>query len=303
MGTEDNARTGLRRGLVLVMLAAMTWGTVGVTTKTLYGLVATTPLSVGFFRLALAVPALWFGCWCTLGRGKWQVPGRDLAMMTLLGIMTALYQVCYFAAIARIGVAVATLITLCTAPVMVAAMSVRLTGERLTMPVRLALGCALAGTAMLITGQPAGGTHDATVDGAVLALGSALGYAIVMLVSRVLAGRYHPLQPVAIGFSVGAGLLLLCAFATGLVVHYPLMGWALLGYLGVVPTAVAYGLFFVGLRYTPATTASVATLLEPLTSAVLAWWLCSERLSVWGGLGMLVLCSAMVLLYGNSARQ
>jgi DME family drug/metabolite transporter len=45
------------------------------------------------------------------------VAGRDLALMLLIGMMTALYQVCYFGAIERTGVAVATLVTLCTAPV------------------------------------------------------------------------------------------------------------------------------------------------------------------------------------------
>ena len=303
MHTEKQVRTMSRCGLLFVMLAALTWGTVGVTTKTLYGLAGTTPLSVGFFRLALAVPALWLGCWCLLGRRMFQVPWRDAAMMTLLGFMTALYQVCYFSAIAWVGVAVATLITLCTAPVMVAVLAASLTAERLTAPGWLALGGALAGTSMLIAGQAASEVHGATGSGVGLALISALGYAIVMLVSRTLAGRYHPLQPVAIGFSVGALLLLLGALATGLVVHYPWEGWVLLGYLGVVPTALAYGIFLAGLRYTSATTASIATLLEPLTSTILAWLLFDEQLSTVGCLGMLLLCSALILLYGSHDRQ
>jgi DME family drug/metabolite transporter len=32
--------------------------------------------------------------------------------------MMALYQVCYFGAIAKVGVAIAVLVTLCTAPVL-----------------------------------------------------------------------------------------------------------------------------------------------------------------------------------------
>ena len=81
------------------------------------------------------------------------------------------------------------------------------------------------------------------------------------------------------------------------------MGWVLLGYLGFVPTAVAYGLFLAGLRSTPATTASVATLMEPLTSTVLAWLLCGERLGMSAWLGILLLFSAMGLLVGSRERQ
>src|SRR5262249_42245807 len=43
-------------------------------------------------------------------------------------LMLALYQVCYFGAIALVGVAVATLVTLCSAPMLVALISTLLTG-------------------------------------------------------------------------------------------------------------------------------------------------------------------------------
>ena len=292
-------RAEARVGLLLVMLSAMMWGTVGVTTKALYGLAATNPLSIGFFRLALAVPALFLGCGVLLGRRTFQVTRRDLIVMVLIGAVTALYQVCYFGAIARVGVAVAVLITLCTAPVIVAVLSAFLTKERLTGRVLLALGCALAGTAMLIEIQPGGGAQGSVLSGVLLALGSAFGYAVIAVASRALAGRYHPLQPIAIGFSFGAVVLLVFALPTGLVMDYPPLGWGLLLYLGLAPTALAYGLFLAGMRTTPATVASIATLLEPLTSTVLAWLLFGERFSRLGLVGVVLLGMAMVVLYGN----
>ena len=285
------------RGVLLIMLAAITWGTVGVTTKTLYALSATTPLSIGFFRLAFAVPALLAGGWLVCGRGMFHVAWRDVLGMLLMGGMTALYQVCYFAAIERVGVAVATLITLCSAPVLVAAFSTCLMGEVLTRRVLLALAGALGGTTLLIDFQSTHGSPGADLSGVLLALGSALGYAVITLVSRALARRYHPLQPVTIGFSCGAVLLLLCALHTDFVVHYPLQGWLLLVYLGVVPTALAYGIFLAGMRHTSATVASVITLLEPCTATLLAWWLWGERFSPLQGVGILVLSGAMMSLY------
>jgi drug/metabolite transporter, DME family len=61
MHTEADVCAETRRGLISVMCAAAMWGTVGVTTKAIFCLAATTPLSIGFWRLALAVPVLWLG--------------------------------------------------------------------------------------------------------------------------------------------------------------------------------------------------------------------------------------------------
>lgn len=78
------------------------------------------------------------------------------------------------------------------------------------------------------------------------------------------------------------------------------MCWVLLVYLGLIPTALAYVLFFGGLRYTTATTASIATLLEPLTSTALAWLLFGERLGPLGLLGAVLLLGAIALLYKDT---
>jgi len=297
VNTSTAGRAEARSGLLFVMSAAILWGTVGVTTKTLLGLTATTPLSIGFFRLAFAAPILWVAGWQALKWRMFRVPARDLGLMGVIGILMALYQVCYFTAVQHLGAAVAALITLCTAPAMVAALSAVLTKERLTAPLLVALGCALAGTALLIQVQPDGPTPEARLSGVGWALGSALGYAIMVLVSRDLAGRYHPVQPVAIGLGFGALFLLVIAGASGLVLSYPPAGWGLLVYLGFVPTALAFGLFLAGMRNTPATVASIATLLEPLTSTVLAWLIFNERLGPLGAAGAGLLCVAMLLLW------
>lgn len=303
MATLSVARSEARRGLLLIVLTAVLWGTVGVTTKSLYQLTDTNALSIGFFRLLISAPVLLLACWLTLGARAFRIPARDLLFMVLIGVAMATYQVCYFAAIARVGVAVAVLITLCTAPVMVALISALLLRERLSRPVLLALGSALAGTILLVwSGPSAAGPADVALAGILLALGSALGYTIITLCSRTLAGRYHPLQPITVGFSAGALMLLPFALATGLTLSYPPAGWALLAYMGLVPTALAYVLFLAGMRHTSATVATIATLIEPLTSTALAWLIFGEQLGPLGLLGALLLLGAIGLLYRAGAQ-
>ncbi len=304
MKIQAVAQGSSTHGLSLIVLSAVLWGTVGVAVKVIYGLAETNPLSIGFFRLAIAAPALFWACWWTLGAGMFRVVRRDLVSMMLIGVMMALYQVCYFSAIAKVGVAIAVLVTLCIAPIFVALLSLWLFREKLTSRLLLALTFALIGTVLLVGVQPngAGALHN-TVVGVLLALGSAFGYAVIALCSRTLAQRYHPLQSLTIGFGTGAIVLLPFALSNGFVVSYPAVGWMLLLYLGLIPTVLAYVLFLYGIRHTTATVASITTLLEPLTSTLLAWLFFKEQLSVFGLMGGILLIGAIVLLFSNNSSQ
>jgi DME family drug/metabolite transporter len=303
MKIQAVAQGGSTQGLLLIVLSAVLWGTVGVAVKAIYGLSDTNPLSIGFLRLAISVPALFIAGRLVLGERMFRVARRDGALMLLLGVTIALYQVCYFGAIARVGVAIAVLVTLCTAPVIVALLSLWLFREKLTSKLMLALAFALLGTVLLVGIQPnsAGGQAN-TAIGVLLALLSAFGYAVVTLCSRLIAGRYHPLQSLTIGFGTGALILLPFALLNGFVLSYPVSGWVLLLYLGLVPTVLAYVLFLSGIRHTTATAASITTLLEPLTSTLLAWLFFKEQLGVFGLLGAMLLLGAIVLLFRNASR-
>lgn len=303
MKIQAVAQGGSTQGLLLIVLSAVLWGTVGVAVKAIYGLSDTNPLSIGFLRLAISVPALFIAGRLVLGERMFRVARRDGALMLLLGVMIALYQVCYFGAIARVGVAIAVLVTLCTAPVIVALLSLWLFHEKLTSKLMLALAFALLGTVLLVGVQPNGAGGQAnTAIGVLLALLSAFGYAVVTLCSRLIAGRYHPLQSLTIGFGTGAIILLPFALLNGFVLSYPAGGWVLLLYLGLVPTVLAYVLFLSGIRHTTATAASITTLLEPLTSTLLAWLFFKEQLGVFGLLGGMLLLGAIVLLFRNASR-
>ena len=296
LSTTPARASAARGGLLLIVLAAILWGTVGVTTRAIFTVADTTALSVAFLRLALAVPVLGLATAALLGRHGFRATPRHLLLMGLIGILLAGYQLLYFGAIQRVGVAIATLVTLCTAPVIVAVLSVALLGERPTRHLVTAAGLAIGGTVLLIS--PA---DTATLDGEaglglLLALGSATGYASLTILSRRIARQHHPLTPLTIGFAIGALALLPALLLEGAPVTYPVVSWGLLLYLGVVPTALAYLLFTIGMRTTVATVASLVTLIEPLTAAGLAWLLFDERLGPLALVGATLLLGAVFLL-------
>jgi drug/metabolite transporter (DMT)-like permease len=160
-------------------MAAILWGTVGIATQAIYRQSDLIAVAIGFYRLAFAFPVVAFLCWKVVGRQIFQINARQYWKMVLIGVMLALYQVFYFSAISHVGVAIATLVTLCTAPVLVSLVSVIVLKERLTVYTVIALVTALLGTVLLV-GMPAStSVQGNAILGVGLALGSATGYAIV----------------------------------------------------------------------------------------------------------------------------
>jgi drug/metabolite transporter, DME family len=286
-------------GLLAITLAALTWGTIGIAVDVLYRLTPTGALSVGFWRLALSSPVLLGLSRVYAGPNFWRMQRRDLGPLLLMGAAFAAYQVCYFAAIPYIGVVAAVLVNICSAPIITAVLSGLFLRERLTWAIGLALVGAVAGVVLLVGGSPEAATPSALLLGGALALGAGISYALVALTARVVAPRYHPIQPIALTFTLSALLLLPLALSSGLDVNYPAAAWGLLLYLGLVPTALGYTLYLFGMRTVTATVSTIFALLEPLVSTVLAVALLHERLSASGVWGGALLLSSVAFLYLN----
>ena len=286
-----------RAGLFLVMLASVLWGTGNPVAGSIYDLADTNAISVAFLRMALSVPALLIVCYFTLGRRMWAIQRQDLPFMLSAGTLVALYQVSFYASLPKVGVAIATVVALCSAPVVVAVLSALVTRERPTRSTMVALTCALIGTWLLVSVEPTAQQRD-VFGGVLLALLSGTLYAINTLIGRKLGSdrRTHPLQTITVGFTFGTVLLFVIALASGLVLSYPPAGWLRLTYLGLFPTAVGYSIFYTGMQTTTAAAASIATLLEPLTSTLIAVTLLHEPLSTQAISGGSLLIGAMCLL-------
>jgi DME family drug/metabolite transporter len=290
-------------GLVLIAIAAVSWGTTGATMTLLSREAAVSPLLVGWSRLAIAAPVLVLAA-AGVGRFGAPHPSRrpwpslaDLPLCVALGLAMAAYQVCYFRAVTLVGVAPAALLAICSAPLLIAVLATLFLGERLTPLVRLSLGMAVAGTALLLVGPRGFGEIAGRFGlGALLALGAGVSYAVYAVAAKGLLARVTPLAVSASTFALAALLLapaLLGEAAPGRAIA---TGWPLLLYLGLGPTAAAYALFAAGLNRVPATAAGIVALLEPLTATTLGLVVFGERLGPLGVAGALLLLAAIALL-------
>jgi drug/metabolite transporter, DME family len=285
-------------GLVLVCLAAVSWGTTGSVMALLAREATPSPLVVGWARVAGAAPCLLLAQAlagpAAFARSDWQP--RDHAKAALLGAAMAAYQVCYFWAVPRTGVALTALLAICSAPLMIAAAAALTLKERPSPATLAALPLAVAGAAMILAGPRAtGDAPPGFAAGALAALGAGLSYAVYAVTAKGLLARVAPLPLAALTFTIAAVLLTpALALERGAAAQLA-AGWPLLLYLGVVPTAAAYVVFGAGLRRVTATTAGIATLLEPLTAAALGVLLFGERLGTVGWAGAALLLGALGL--------
>lgn len=280
-------------GLLLIVVAAMSWGTTGATMKLIAA--AGSPMSpvlVGFLRVAIAAPCLYLAArW--LG-GPIRAPSRgDRGRFLVAGVAMGAYQACYFWGVAKTSVAVGSLIAICSGPLLITVLAALFLGERIDGRTWAALLAGTTGAALL-----AAGPHGLSplppgfLTGVALALGAGLSYAAYAVAVKSLVHRAPPLTIAALTFSIAALTLL-----PVLLTERPeadAWGWALLAYLGVVPTAVAYVLYVVALRTTRVTVSGVLTLAEPLTATLLGVLFFGDRLGLGGAVGAALLLSAVL---------
>src|SRR5215470_17548178 len=176
-------------GALLIVAAAVTWGTTGATMKLVAAGSPMSPLLVGLLRVGFAAPCLWLAA--RLLGGPVRLPERDdLARMVVAGLAMGAFQACYFWGVAKTSVAVGSLIAICSAPLLITVLAALFLAERIDGRTWVALLVGITGTALLTAGPhglselPAG-----FAVGVALALGAGLAYAIYAVAVKSLVHR------------------------------------------------------------------------------------------------------------------
>jgi drug/metabolite transporter, DME family len=294
------------RGLALIALAAISWGTTGSVSTLLMSRAGTTPLVVGAARMLVGAVLLAAAAAITSRRpqavaGELRPSGHDVWRWLALGACMAAFQATYFTAVTHAGIAVTALVAICSAPLLIAALAPALLGERLTPRLIAALALGVAGTALVVAAPVAGATAPRPVTGVMLALGAGLAYALYVVIAKSAVARTSPLVVSAFTFAIAA-VLMAPVLLTPDALNQLARGWPGLLYLGAVTTAGAYALYTVGLRTVSASAAGVASLLEPLTATLLGVLLFGERFGLAGWVGAILLLVALVLVIAAERR-
>ncbi|RSS78252.1 DMT family transporter [Streptomyces sp. WAC06614] len=292
------------RSLFYLVVAGAAWGTAGAAASLLFLASDLGPLALSFWRCAGGLLVLLGVLALRRGRDSGRPRPRPGSLL-FTGLMFTVFQAAYFGAVQQTGLAVGTVVTLGAGPVMIALGARYGMGERLGAGGTAAVCGALAGLAVLVLG---GGDAEVRPLGVGLALLSAAGYAAMTLWTRAQGRRGaggDVLVTTAWSAGVGAVCLLPLAVLEGVVPHTAALGrvlW-LMAYVAVVPTALAYVLYFKGAAAVRAATVSVIMLIEPVSAAVIAVLVLGERLTGAVVLGTVLLLAAVVALIVGEARR
>ncbi|GHH86571.1 DMT family transporter [Streptomyces capitiformicae] len=289
------SRTALLGGPAPILTSAVLWGTTGAAGS--LAPKAAPAATVGCAGLVLGGILLFL-----TSRGARCLPvgctRRERWLLALGALAVAGYPVTFYPAVARTGVAVATVIALGSAPVF-AGLLAWITGQaRPTARWAGATTAAVLGCTLLVLGPTLTG-HATPMDltGVALAACGGLSYATYSLIGGRLITTGHPSDAV-MGVLFGAAGLLVLPLVVFLDAHWLVTarGAAVAGYLALFTVWLAYRLFGHGLRRTPASTATSLTLVEPAVAAILGVTVLGERLPVISWCGLTVLALGLVLL-------
>lgn len=290
--TPARSPGGTQRGFVLLVTAGLLWGTSGLAGHGLQA-AGVSVLAVACYRLLFA-GAVISGYLALSGRLARLPRDRRLAVRLLVnGLLHALFQCCYFAALTLIPIGLATLVKIGSVPVFVAVgiclLARRAPAARLAVSVLLAV----AGMALLV-GFPATDASGAELAaGLALALGAGLTFSVMTLVNRSPVPGLDPLTNAGLGLLIGGVLLVPAGLAAGMAVPLAPAPLATLVYLSLVPTVLAYLAYFAGVSRASDAGAAVGTITEPLTAALLSMALLDEEMTPIGAVGAALLAGAM----------
>jgi len=261
--TDDDAA-----GVALVVAGAALFGTLGIFGELARAAELSTATLLGA-RFLAASAILWAylvrrGVPIRLGR-------RTLAAELGLGLVYGLMSITYFESLAWLSAGIATLV-LFTYPVQVTLVSALALDEPVTIPKALALCAALGGVALVAGGGTAFG-----LPGLVLVGVASLAYTVYSVGSRVMVETVSPLVHAAYVFLGVTLAILLYGVVTGtLSTPSTPAHWRLIAGITVVGTLLPMLLFTAGLARIPASTASIVSTSEPLTTVVLGVVLLDE---------------------------
>jgi drug/metabolite transporter, DME family len=279
-------------GLLCLVLSGLLWGTGGLTGSLLGREAGLSAIAIAAYRLAAG--GLLIVAFRALAGRPWPAGRAAWTRITVTGLLAAFYQSCYFTAVALTSVPLATLVTIGSAPVIVLAAS-RVTGRPAGRHAAITTALAVTGLGLLV-GLPSGFGEKAVLASAGMAVLAAAGFAAITLTGSRPVPGLDDLTVTGFGFTLGGLVLMpLAELAGGIGFRPAAASLGLLVALGTGPTAVAYTLFFRGLRSAAPATAALLALLEPLTGAVLADLLLGERLSATGIAGAAAIGTAVII--------
>jgi DME family drug/metabolite transporter len=288
-------KPSMTKGYAIALTATTLWATTGILISYLLTHYAIAPLTLACWRdvivssvlaviLAAARPPLL------------RIRRRDVLFFAAYGLLgVAVNHALWVYSVTFNGVAAATVLVY-TGPAFVAIAAHWLFHEHITRLKMLAIALSLAGC-VLVTGAYDLTQLQLNPLGILCGVGVGLGFAFYNLFGKLSTPRYSPWTATVYSFAFGALFLLLTQRPAQLVsMGNAPFGWLTLFVLGAGPTLGGYTLYTASLGYLPVSVASLIATLEPVITAIMAFFLLGEQLSTVQIVGALLIVFGVITL-------
>ena len=283
------------RGPVLVLGAATLWGTTG--TAQGLGPEGISAPAVAFVRmLGGALLLLWV--WRRHAWPDWQRVRPSAAVLAVAAMAGS--QPLFFAGVARTGVAVGTMVTIGSGPILAGLLAFLTRGEKVSSRWMVGTVFGVAGAAILATGGEGAGVDAGGIG---FALGAGVAWAVYLVATKDLMDAAPPVTVAALVFLGAAIALSPVAVISDMSWVTTTRGLAVVGWLALASTAVSYILFAIGLQKTQVATAATLTLAEPLTASILGPTVLHEPLTATTVIGGMLVLAGLLALSAQRRRR
>lgn len=287
------------QGVVLVLLAAMLWGTTG--TAHSFAPAGMSPLWVGALRLLMAgVFFVVLSRWLKDSAAVRSAP-LNLARVAGCALCMATYNLAFFAGLQYTGVGLGTAVAIGSSPVWAGLLQAVLQRQWPRALWWLGTCIGIVGGFVMTLGK--GADMASSVPGLLLCLLAGLSYGAYAVINQPLVVQSGVTRVNAWVFLGAALMSVPIAALLGGTPQASAQGWAVVVYLGVVATGVAYLLFSSGLRTVSAATSVALSKFEPITAFVLSILVLGEQPSWLALSGLVLVLLGLWLVVRSEMRQ
>jgi drug/metabolite transporter (DMT)-like permease len=265
-------------------------------------------LVLAFWREIFVATILMIG-FALFWRNLFKGAKAHLSYLAIYGFVLALFNALWTVSVTLNGAAVATVLCYCSAA-FTALLGWLILKEELTLAKIVAVILSLAGCAFIVDAFNPEVWHVNPL-GILTGIGSGLFYAIYSLMGRSASSQrgLNPWTTLFYTFLIAAVFMLVFNLFFGSVLPggaqkpadlfwlgNSVIGWTILVLLAIGPTLLGYGLYNVSLTHLPSSVVNLIVTIEPVFTAVTAYFVLGERLTLQQIFGGLMIMAGVVVI-------
>ena len=282
-------------GSLLIIIAGCFWGSMGIFVRRL-GTYGFDSIQIVSIRVTLA--ALIFALILLVkDRSGFKIALKNIPLFLGLGFGSILFfTICYFTAITMMSLSTAAIL-LYTSPIWIMLMSVIFFKEKLTKKKLIALAIAFAGC-VLVSGISGEGISPL---GLFIGLGSGIGYGLYSILGTIALRKYSPFTVTTYTFifaAVGSWFICRPSEMISKFSDASDLGFLILfcGLTALITAVIPFLAYTLGLRNVEASKAGIIATIEPMVATLIGIVVFSEPLTLFSGIGMILILAAVIIL-------